>query len=122
MKIKPTIWGIFAVLLSVHITSNSYEFPVFKERKSGVPVALVAAESGRFKSLQTLTTLGQECIDAAEIKVREEYNLAVIPAYSFATEINIVFRDLDRFGNKVVGKVITCHFDQSLSRILKIEK
>lgn len=61
----------FFTLLSVQITSHSYEFPVFKERRSCVSFALVAEESGRFKSLQTLTTLGQDCIDGAGITFLE---------------------------------------------------
>lgn len=85
-------------------------------------VALVAQEGGRFKSLQTLTTLGQECIDAAGIAVKKEYNLAVMPNYSFASDIGLVFHDVDRFGNKVVSRVVTCHFDQTLNHILSIEK
>ena len=112
----------FLTLLSLQIRSYSYEFPVFKERKSGVSVSLVAEESGRFKSLQILTTLGQECIDAAGIAVKKEYNLVVVPAYSIGSDINIVFQDVDRFGNKVVSKVVTCHFDQTLNRILSIQR
>lgn len=120
MKLSSAV-AFFAVSL-VQITSYSYEFPVFKERRSGVSVALVAQEGGRFKSLQTLTTLGQECIDAAGIAVKKEYNLAVMPNYSFASDIGLVFHDVDRFGNKVVSRVVTCHFDQTLNHILSIEK
>lgn len=116
-----SIVALFA-FLSVQTAAHSYEFPVFKERRSGVSVALVPEDNGRFKSIQTLTTLGQECIDAAGIAVKKEYNLAVIPTYSFASDIAIVFHDVDRFGNKVVSKVVTCHFDQTLDRILSIEK
>ncbi|HQR85610.1 MAG: hypothetical protein B7Y59_10000 [Burkholderiales bacterium 35-55-47] len=121
-KLKFSSLVAFFTLLSVQITSHSYEFPVFKERRSGVSVALVAEESGRFKSLQTLTTLGQECIDGAGVAVKKEYNIAVMPKYSFGSDIVLVFHDVDRFGNKVVSKVITCHFDQTLNRILSIEK
>ena len=121
-KMKLLSLFAFLTLLSLQIKSYSYEFPVFKERRSGVSVALVAEDSGRFKSLQTLTTLGQECIDGAGVAVKKEYNLAVMSKYSFANDIVLVFHDVDRFGNKVVSKVVTCHFDQTLNQILSIEK
>lgn len=107
-------------LVSTYVYAS--EFPTFKERNSGVLIELVVSQSGRFQRADTLKTLGQECIDAAGVMVAKESNLIIIPPYDSGSEISVVFRDVDRFGNKVVSHGVTCNFDRNLKNIINIEK
>jgi hypothetical protein len=119
MFLEPCRLGVFILLLS-NLSISAADFPTFKEKKSGVLIEFVVSEFGRFNNSNILKTLGQECIDSAGVTITKESNLLVMPAYQTGNEISIIFRGIDRFGNKFVRNGFTCEFDPALRKVIKV--
>lgn len=100
----------------------SYDFPTFNERRTGVPIEVVAEGYGRLGTFDVLRTLGQECIDANNIIPRKEMNIIIIASSPLGTGVSVTSQGVDRFGKKYIQKIYTCNYDKELRRIISIEK
>jgi hypothetical protein len=100
----------------------AFDFPTFNEKRTGVPIEVIAQDYGRLGDFNVLKTLGQECIDAIKLIPKRELNIAVIAESSMGSSVGVMFRDFDRFGKKYITKTFVCNFNKKLTEIVSVEK
>ena len=98
------------------------DFPTFIEKRTGIPIEVIAEGYGRLGDFNVLKTLGQECIDAINLIPKRELNILVLADSPMGTSVGIIFRDFDRFGNKFITKTFICNFNKNLTKIVSVEK
>jgi hypothetical protein len=100
----------------------AFDFPTFNEKRTGIPIEVIAQDYGRLGDFNVLKTLGQECIDAIKFIPKRELNIAVIADSSTGSSVGVMFRDFDRFGKKYITKTFVCNFNKKLTEIVSVEK
>lgn len=103
-------------------SATAFDFPTFNEKRTGVPIEVIAEGYGRLGDFNVLKTLGQECIDAIKLIPKRELNIAVIADSPMSSSVGIILRDFDRFGKKYITKTIVCNFNKKLTEIVSVEK
>ena len=102
--------------------STALDFPTFNEKRTGIPIEVIAEGYGRLGDFNVLKILGQECIDAIKLTPKRELNIAVIADSPMGSSVGVMFRDFDRFGKKYITKTFVCNFNKKLTEIISIEK
>ena len=113
---------IFGVLHFVTSPSIAFDFPTFNEKRTGIPIEVIAEGYGRLGDFNILKTLGQECIDAINLSPKRELNVAVLADSPMGNGVSIILRDFDRFGKKYIIKIFTCNFNKKLTERVRVEK
>lgn len=103
-------------------SATDFDFPTFDEKRTGVPIEVIAEGFGRLGDFNVLKTLGQECIDAIKFIPKKELHIAVIAASPMDSSVGVMFRDFDRFGKKYITKTFVCNFNKKLTEIVSVEK
>lgn len=103
-------------------SATGFDFPTFNEKRTGVPIEVIADGYGRLGDFNVLKTLGQECIDAIKLIPKKELNIAVIADSPMRSSVGVMVRDFDRFGKKYITKTFVCNFNKKLTEIVSVEK